>query len=156
MAQETLTREEAIDFLTQETIGHLATFDPTGYPYITPLNYVYYHGKIYFHCAPEGRKLDNLAANKRVCFEVSRIDKKVFAPLPCKCSTRYTSALVFGTAGIVADPGRKVEVLNALTETYAQGRQFPPVEAASASRCTVVEIIIDAIEGKRNIDRTEL
>jgi nitroimidazol reductase NimA-like FMN-containing flavoprotein (pyridoxamine 5'-phosphate oxidase superfamily) len=156
MTQELLTREETIDFLTQETIGHLATFDPTGYPYITPLNYVYHQGKIYFHCAPEGRKLDNLAANNRVCFEVSRIDRKVFAPLPCKCSTRYTSALVFGTAGIVADPGRKMEVLQALTETYAEGRPFPPIEAASASRCTVVEIIIDSIHGKRNIDRTEV
>jgi nitroimidazol reductase NimA-like FMN-containing flavoprotein (pyridoxamine 5'-phosphate oxidase superfamily) len=155
MPQETLTREEAFDFLAQETIGHLATFDPTGYPYIVPLNYVYYQGKIYFHCAPEGRKLDNLAANNRVCFEVSRIDKKVFAPLPCKCSTRYTSALVFGTAGIVADPVRKMEVLNALTETYAAGRPFPAVEAASAARCTVVEIIIDAIQGKRNSDPIE-
>ena len=65
MAQEVLTREETIDLLTQETIGHLATFDATGYPYIVPLNYVYYQGKIYFHCAHEGRKLDNLTANNR-------------------------------------------------------------------------------------------
>jgi nitroimidazol reductase NimA-like FMN-containing flavoprotein (pyridoxamine 5'-phosphate oxidase superfamily) len=155
MAQEVLTREETIDFLAQETIGHLATYDPTGYPYITPLNYVYYQGKIYFHCAPEGRKLDNLAANNRLCFEVSRIDRKLFAPLPCKCSTRYTSALVFGTAGIVADPARKIAVLHALTETYAAGRSFPPVEAARAARCTVVEITIDSLEGKRNTDPTE-
>jgi nitroimidazol reductase NimA-like FMN-containing flavoprotein (pyridoxamine 5'-phosphate oxidase superfamily) len=155
MAQEVLTREEAIAFLGRESIGHLATLDPTGYPYITPVNYVYYQGKIYFHCAHEGRKLDNLAANNRVCFEVSRIDKKVFAQLPCKCSTHYTSALVFGTAGIVADMARKMEILNALTETYAAGRPFPPVEAASAARCSVVEIHIDLIEGKRNLDRPE-
>jgi nitroimidazol reductase NimA-like FMN-containing flavoprotein (pyridoxamine 5'-phosphate oxidase superfamily) len=155
MSKETLTREEAIDFLAQETIGHLATLDATGYPYITPLNYMYYQGKIYFHCANEGRKLDNLAANNRVCFEVSRIDKKVFESLACKCSTRYTSALVFGTAGIVADPARKMEILDALTETYAAGRPFPPVEAASAAGCTVVEITIDLLEGKRNVDRQE-
>lgn len=155
MAQELLTREEALDFLAQETIGHLGTLDASGYPYITPLNYVYHQGKIYFHCANEGRKLDNLAANNRVCFEVSRVDKKVFAPLPCKCSTRYTSALVFGTAGIVEDTARKMEILEALTETYAAGRPFPPVEAASAARCTVVEITIDSLEGKRNVDRLE-
>ncbi len=156
MAQVTLTREETMAFLAQETIGHLATFDPTGYPYLTPLNYVYYQGKIYFHCAHEGRKLANLAANNRVCFEVSRIDKKVFASLPCKCSTRYTSALVFGTAGIVTDPVRKMAVLDALTETYAAGRSFPPVEAEFAARCTVVEITIDSIHGKRNVDRADL
>ncbi len=156
MAKVTLTREEAIDFLARETIGHLATFDPTGYPYVTPLNYVYHQEKIYFHCAHEGRKLDNLAANNRVCFEVSRIDRKVFAPLPCKCSTRYTSALVFGIAGIVADPVRKIAVLNALIETYAEGHPFPPVEAESAAGCTVVEIVIDSIHGKRNLDPQEM
>lgn len=156
MPQKLLTQEEALDFLAHETVGHLATFDPSGYPYIVPLNYVYYHGKIYFHCALEGRKLDNLAANNRVCFEVSRIDKKVFAPLPCKCSTRYTSALVFGTTGIVADPARKMELLQALTETYAAGQTFPPIDAAAAARVTVVEITIDQIHGKRNVDRSEL
>ncbi|MHB8070245.1 MAG: pyridoxamine 5'-phosphate oxidase family protein [Desulfobaccales bacterium] len=156
MPQKLLNREEALDFLAHETVGHLATFDPSGYPYIVPLNYLYYQGKIYFHCALEGRKLDNLAANNRVCFEVSRIDKKVFAPLPCKCSTRYTSALVFGTTGIVTDPARKMELLQALTETYAAGRSFPPIDAAAAARVTVVEITIDTIHGKRNIDRSEL
>ena len=156
MPQKLLTQEEALDFLVRETVGHLATFDPSGYPYIVPLNYVYYQGKIYFHCALEGRKLDNLAANNRVCFEVSRLDKKVFAPLPCKCSTRYTSALVFGTAGIVTDLERKMEILNALTGTYAEGQPFPAIEAAAAVRVNVVEITIDQIHGKRNVDRSEM
>ncbi len=156
MPQKLLTQEETLDFLARETVGHLATFDPSGYPYIVPLNYVYYQGKIYFHCALEGRKLDNLAANNRVCFEVSRVDKKVFAPLPCKCSTRYTSALVFGTAGIVTNLERKMEVLTALTATYAEGQPFPSIDAAASARVNLVEITIDSIHGKRNVDLEEL
>ncbi len=158
MPQIILAPADALAFLTQETVGHLATNDPSGYPYITPLNYVYYQGKIYFHCALEGRKLDNLAADNRVCFEVSRLDKKVFRPLPCKCSTRYTSVLVFGTARLVADPARKLELLQALTETYAQGQNFAPIEPdfPKVARCHVVEISIDSIHGKSNVDREEL
>jgi uncharacterized protein len=156
--QKILSQDEAMAFLAQETVGHMATHDPTGYPYITPLNYVYYQGKIYFHCALEGRKFDNLAADNRVCFEVSRIDKKVFSPIACKCSTRYTSVLVFGTARLVEDPARKLELLQGLTETYASGQTFSPIEADSpkVARCHVVEITIDSIHGKRNVDREEL
>ena len=158
MPKKFLSEEDALAFLTQETVGHMATNDPSGYPYITPLNYVYYQGKIYFHCALTGRKLDNLAADNRVCFEVSRIDKQVFRPLACKCSTRYTSVLVLGTARLVADPARKLELLQALTETYAQGQTFSPIEADSPklARCHVVEISIDSIHGKSNVDREEM
>ncbi len=152
MAQEQLPHNEAIAFLTQETVGHLATCDSAGQPYITPLNYLYYQGKIYFHGAPEGRKLDNLATNNRVCFEVSRIDKTVFGPVACACSTRYISVLVFGTAGVVDDIARKIEILNALTEKFAAGRPFQPVNAQAAAGCTVVEIAVASIHGKRNVD----
>jgi nitroimidazol reductase NimA-like FMN-containing flavoprotein (pyridoxamine 5'-phosphate oxidase superfamily) len=158
MPPKILSQEDALAFLTRETVGHLATNDPTGYPYITPLNYVYYQGKIYFHCALKGRKLDNLAADNRVCFEVSRLDRKVFSPLACKCSTRYTSVLVFGRARLVEDPARQRELLEALTETYAQGQSFAAIEPDSPklARCHVVEITIDAIHGKANVDREEL
>jgi uncharacterized protein len=113
---------------------------------------VYYHGKVYFHCAPEGRKLDNLAANNRVCFEVSRTDKMVFGPVACACSTRYTSVLVFGTASRVEDIAKKIEILQALAEKFAAGRSFHPLPAEAVARCMVVEIAVASIHGKRNVD----
>jgi nitroimidazol reductase NimA-like FMN-containing flavoprotein (pyridoxamine 5'-phosphate oxidase superfamily) len=155
MPQQQLPLDATIELLTQETVGHLATCDPAGPPYITPLNYLYHQGKIYFHCAKEGRKLANIAANNQVCFAVSRIDKAVFAPDACKCSTRYTSVLVFGTAGIVEDATQKAHLLNTLVAKFAAGRPFAPIDAQAASRCTVVEIAISSIHGKRNVDPEE-
>ncbi len=155
MPQKSLTTEAAVEFLTQQVVGYLATCDPVGPPYITPLNYLYHQGKIYFHCANEGRKLENIAANNQVCFAVSRVDKAVFAPAPCKCSTRYTSVLVFGAAKVVDDSPRKVELLNLLVAKFAEGRSFAPVDAPAAAGCTVVEIAIDSIHGKRNVDPKE-
>lgn len=52
--------QEMIRILASTNIGRLATVDPEGYPYITPLNFVFHEGCVYFHCAPEGEKLDNL------------------------------------------------------------------------------------------------
>ncbi|MDF2634027.1 MAG: Pyridoxamine 5-phosphate oxidase-related protein [Pelosinus sp.] len=156
MPQKQLSIDEAIDFITHERVGHLATYDLGNFPYITPLNYMYYQGKIYFHCGNEGRKLNNIKANNQVCFEVSRINKSVFGAVACQCSTRYTSALVFGVASIIEDIATKVDLLTIFTECFAEGRPFPPIHAEAASRVTVVEITIASIEGKCNVDPEKL
>ncbi len=52
--------------LAAATIGRMASIGKDGYPYITPVNFVYDQGCIYFHCALKGEKLDNIARNARV------------------------------------------------------------------------------------------
>jgi nitroimidazol reductase NimA-like FMN-containing flavoprotein (pyridoxamine 5'-phosphate oxidase superfamily) len=147
-----LSEDEAIAYLSSRTEGRLATCDAAGQPYITPLNYVFHRGNIYFHSAPKGHKLDNIAVNSRVCFEVSQTDKPVFAEKACACSTRYTSVVVFGRARVVTDDGEKVDALNALTEKIAAGRQFVPATAANTGGVAVVAVSVDKITGKRNVD----
>ena len=111
---------------------------------------------MYFHCAHEGKKLDNLNTNPKVCFEVSQTDKSVFGDKPCNCGTRYTSVLVFGRASIVQDAGEKVAVLTALTAKFAMGRPFLAINETMASSCTVVCIEISEIFGKKNVDPAQV
>jgi nitroimidazol reductase NimA-like FMN-containing flavoprotein (pyridoxamine 5'-phosphate oxidase superfamily) len=152
MPRKWLSEDEAIAYLASRTDGRLATCDAAGQPYITPLNYVFHRGNIYFHSAPKGHKLDNIAANNRVCFEVSQTDKPVFSEKACACSTRYTSVVVFGQARVVTEDGEKVDALNALTGKIAAGRPFEPATAALAGGCVVVAISVDRISGKKNVD----
>jgi len=49
-----MSEPEARAFLAEQTEGRLATCDHAGQPYITPLNYLYHEGKIYFHCKLTG------------------------------------------------------------------------------------------------------
>ena len=63
-----MSTKDAYEFLAAQTEGRLATCNKAGQPYITPLNYLYRDGNIYFHCKTTGRKLDNIAENDRVCF----------------------------------------------------------------------------------------
>lgn len=152
MPKKWLTEADAIEYLAGKTEGRLATADLAGQPYITPLNYVFDAGKLYFHCATKGRKLENIAVNNRVCFEVSHTEKNVFTPKTCACATRYISVLVFGTAQVIDSLEERTRILNVLSEKFAAGRPYQPVESAMAEACSVVEIVIDKISGKRNID----
>jgi uncharacterized protein len=148
-----MSEKDAYLFLAQQTEGRLATCDKTGQPYITPLNYLYRDGKLYFHCKLTGRKLDNLAGNNRVCFEVSETKKILVSnDRPCACSTRYSSVLAFGAAQVISDPAEKTALLNLLVGRYAGGKAFQPVEEQHSATCAVVEIRIDEISGKMNVD----
>ena len=148
-----MSEDAAREFLRMGTEGRLATCDATGQPYITPLNFLYRDGKIYFHSKLSGRKLDNIADNSRVCFEVSVAAKvAVSSDRACGCSTRYTSVLAFGQARVVSDDAEKTALLNLLTEKYANGKAFQPVSEKDAAGCAVVEIAVEQISGKRNVD----
>ena len=148
-----MTENDARNFLAAQAEGRLATCNIAGQPYITPLNYLYRGGKLYFHSKLAGRKLDNIAENSHVCFEVSAVEKlTVTNDRPCACSTRYTSVLAFGVAREIPDGKEKTALLNLLVERYAAGKPFQPVEDSHAAECAVVEIRIDEISGKRNVD----
>jgi hypothetical protein len=153
MSTRWMPKEEMHAFLAQHTEGRLATCSEAGEPYITPLNYLFHQGRLYFHSKREGRKLDNLSQNSRVCFEVSEVNKIVVAAdRPCACSTRYTSVLAFGSARLIEDDLRKAAILNLLMKRFAGEKPFPPVLEAQAARCAVIEMEIEQISGKRNVD----
>ena len=148
-----MSGEDAREFLRAGREGRLATCDRSGQPYITPLNYLYRDGKIYFHSKLSGRKLDNIAENGRVCFEVSAVAKlTVSTDRPCGCSTRYTSVLAFGKARILSDDKEKAALLNLLVDRYAEGKAFQCVKEEDAAGCAVVEIAVVQISGKMNVD----
>lgn len=48
--------------------GVLAIVSADGAPYAVPLSYCVIDNGIYFHCAPEGHKLENIAADSRASF----------------------------------------------------------------------------------------
>lgn len=70
--KQEISREECIEVLQNAPRGILTFRGENGYPYAIPLNQYYdvSDGKLYFHCAKEGLKLDLLAKNNKVCFTV--------------------------------------------------------------------------------------
>ena len=56
--RQQLSKEESISILQKSTAGTLALLGDGGYPYAVPISYVYADGKLYFHSALSGHKVD--------------------------------------------------------------------------------------------------
>ncbi len=144
--------------LAEALIGRMATIGPDGYPYVTPVNFVYDQGCIYFHSALKGEKLDNIARDDRVCFEVdlplAYIDQEANPDGGiCKLHQFYHSVIIRGDARVLPDGERKAAVLNALVAKHEPARAFTPVDAAmpACKACAVVEITPRRMTGKSDL-----
>jgi uncharacterized protein len=116
-------------------------------PYIVPVCFGYSNDCLYFHCAPEGRKLDILRKNNRVCFEVDIECEPVKSDRACSWGMRYRSVVGFGTGLIVWDEQEKRQALNLIMEHYGgrRGDYAPEV----FGNTTVVKIVIESMTGKK-------
>jgi nitroimidazol reductase NimA-like FMN-containing flavoprotein (pyridoxamine 5'-phosphate oxidase superfamily) len=144
------TEMEAI--LRECPVGSLSTVGLDGAPYVVTVNYVYHDGKICFHGALSGKKMDNIAHDSRVCFEVHVVERIIRAPRAMDFGTHYRSVVVHGRARQLADAEAKMEALMTLTARYAEGHPFEPPTEKEVAATAVVEIEIDDMTGKRNID----
>lgn len=140
-----IKNDEIIEILNNNSYGILSTLCDNGYPYGVPISYVYTNDSVYFHCATEGEKLDNINNNNRVSFCVVGET----CVLPDKFSTKYESVIIFGRASEVFDDEKNavlLEVLNKYSSEYIEkGRVY--IEKAS-ERTRVYKINIDNITGK--------
>ena len=144
--------------LSLTNVGRLATTGQDGFPYITPLNFASLEGKIYFHCAPKGEKLDNLSRDPRVCFEVdiplAYLDIAMDPSRPiCQLHQYYHCVIIRGRASVVEDNARKVAALNALVKKHENTEEFTPVTAdmSATKACVVVEIKPVSVTAKSDL-----
>ena len=156
MPKQRITDQSEIEGLLHEAlVGHIAMCKDDE-PYLVAVNFVYRDGNIYFHSSPRGQKIEFLEANPRVCFAVERVVRFARGPEACNFSTRYVSAMAHGTARFLDDTAEKKQALNWLVEKYAQGEPYAPVPDRRLHEVAVVEITVERLSGKRNVDREQL
>lgn len=145
--KQALTPDECDAVLERNTGGVLAVLGDEGYPYAVPMSYVYSDGKVYFHWATAGHKLDAVRAEPRTSFCVVDRDQVV----PEKYTTYYRSVIVFGSARVVDDPAEKRRAIDALCAKYRPG--FEAERAAeidgSWDRFLMVALTPERITGKQ-------
>ncbi len=141
-----LSEAESIEILEKGDFGVLATICENGYPYGVPLNYVFKRGRIYFHCAGEGHKTDNIARDSRVSFTVVTKHE----PIPDKFSTRYESVVVFGRAVSINDIDEKRFALGEMVKKFSKGflEKGMAYIDADIEKTAVFGINIEKISGK--------
>jgi len=140
-----ITNEEIEVILINGEYGFLSTISGNGYPYVVPISYVYYDNSIYFHCATEGEKLNNIRQNNKVSFCVVT-DTQV---LPEKFSTNYKSVVAFGEASEVENDLKGdilFEILNKYSPQFlVEGKKY--IEGFK-NKTKVIKIDIQHVAGK--------
>jgi uncharacterized protein len=148
--KQLLPEAETIEILKSCTAGVLAVSGDNDYPYAVPLSYVYVDGKLFFHCAREGHKVDGIARNEKVSFCAIAQDVIV----PETFNTLFRSAIVFGRARLLTDEAEIRYALECLAEKYSPGRQAEGQReiARELDRVAIAEITIEHMTGKAAIE----
>ena len=118
-------------------------------PYIVPLNFGYKRGSLFFHTGHTGLKMDMLAKNSRVCFEMDIEHKMIKKEIPCSFSMHYKSVIGFGEAHIIIDKTKKKKALDCIMSRYIDGAMEYKEE--NFNRVAVLEIVIDTMTGRNAI-----
>ena len=112
VANRAIEKDEIIEVLETAEYGILSTVSVDNMAYGVPLNFAYKDGAIYFHCAVEGHKIENLQNNNSGCFTI--VDSVKL--LPSVFSTEYRSVIAFGPVHLVADEEEKRKGLILIVE----------------------------------------
>lgn len=146
------------ELLQTAPVGRLGTIGRDGWPNIKPLNFACNDWRIYFHCAGEGEKLEEIRRDPRVCFEVDLPIAYVKGRQenPCRASYLYRSIIIRGRATVVEDSAEKRRGLDLLMAKYQPEGGYGAYLEEKLELTTVVRIEIDEISGKEDLGKDDM
>jgi len=120
-------------------------------PYVIPMNFGYRDNYIYLHSAREGRKLDILRNNDKVCIEFDVDVELVQSQEACNTEMKYKSVLAFGKAVILKDIAEKKKALDIIMRHYYDHNSpsaFHYPEDA-LEKVIIIKVKVEKITGKK-------
>lgn len=147
-AARAISDEAAKKLLVESRRGVLAVNGDEGYPFAIPVNYFYEEaqGKIYFHGAKAGQKVDALKKSDKVCFTVygnEHLEPGEWAPY-------VQSTVVFGRCHLIEDAALTEAKVRELAAKYYPGPEEIEAEIAKAIKgVQLYEIEIEHLTGKQ-------
>ena len=140
--------DEIREVLSKAEVGCLATLNPDGSPYATPLNFVEMDSKIYFHGPASGRKIENIRSDPRVSFSAALTDPYRHGPVPCDTTALFRSVVAQGEARLSDDKILAAKVLSAFSRKYAPQHKSPSFEEGRLARTFIIEVIVSRWTGR--------
>lgn len=115
--RQQLTKSECDAILSKATSGTLALLGDNGYPYAVPMSYVYVDGKLYFHSAKTGHKIDAIRQHEKASFCVIAADDVHQAEF----TTYFRSVIAFGKIQIIESEDERMYAASLLGDRYNPG-----------------------------------
>ena len=141
-----LPDNEAVEILEKGSSGTLAVLGDEGYPYAVPISYVYADGKLYFHCAKEGHKLDAIRSCDKASFCVIAEDNVVEEEF----TTYFKSVIAFGKIRILENAAEIRSAIEILSDKYCHvgiAARNKEIDGAMNRLC-MLEFTIEHLTGK--------
>ncbi|SDZ89503.1 hypothetical protein SAMN02745687_00966 [Lachnospiraceae bacterium NK3A20] len=145
--KQELSKEECISVLQTAPRGIMAFHGENGYPYAIPLDQYYDErdGKLYFHGAKQGLKLDLMAQDNKVCFTV--MDEGFVKENEWALNIR--SVVCLGRLEAVTDHEKALEQCRMLARKFYPTEESIEEEIRKAGdRVNVLVMTIDRMTGK--------
>ena len=152
--KQLLPEEVAVEILERNTSGTLAVLGDDGYPYAVPMSYVYDNGKIYFHSAKAGHKVDAIRNYEKASFCVIDQDQIV----PEKYTTYYRSVIAFGKMRFVESEAdiRKIATILAMKYSADYKEGIPAEINSSMKAMAIIEMNVEHITAKEAIELVKM
>lgn len=147
--KQLLSQEDTDMVLQRGSNGILACLGDEDYPYAVPVSYVYHKGKIYFHSAKAGHKIDAIKKSSKVSLAVVDEDTIVSG----EYTSYFRSVIAFGQARFT-EGDEWMDGFRALVEKYS-GDQPETAKHKEITECTQSEIIaidLEHVTGKEAIE----
>lgn len=149
--REITDRDAIISIMRRCHVCRLAFNDATtGFPYIIPMNFGITEGDgeliLSFHCAKHGYKLDLIAKDPRVAFEMECDVELVYNPAHKHNTEIFKSVVGYGYAEVVNESEQKIVLLQSLVNRYHE--HSLEVTQADAARCTIFKVAVTQLFGK--------
>lgn len=147
--RQELSHEASEAILRKATSGVLAVNGDDGYPYAVPVSFVYQGGRIFFHSAKSGHKVDAITRNSKVSFCVIETDDVK----PEEFTTYFRSVIAFGKAAIIETTEEKIAALKLFVGKYSPGVDgFQTEVDKSFDHMIMVRMDIEHLSGKEAIE----
>lgn len=151
-SRQQLSKSECDTILAKATSGTLALLGDNGYPYAVPISHVYADGRLYFHSALSGHKVDAIRSCDKASFCVIAADDVH----PSEFTTYFKSVIAFGRIHVVEEGSERVHGATLLGERFNPGDTGGLEKEMEKffSHMLVLRMDIEHLTGKEAIELT--
>lgn len=145
--KEITDRSEMLEIIRRAEVCRLGMCEGD-MPYVVPMSFGIDGDRLYFHWATEGRKLDIIRRNPKVCVEFDIDVETIRGEKGCDFGTKYRSVIGFGTACIIEERNEVLRGLDALVLHY--GGEPGGYSDEMLGKIAIIRVDVTSMTGKRS------
>jgi nitroimidazol reductase NimA-like FMN-containing flavoprotein (pyridoxamine 5'-phosphate oxidase superfamily) len=143
-----ITDRTALDAIVQKALVCRLAMCDGDQPYVIPLNFGYDGNCFYMHCAREGKKIDILEKNNRVCLEIDVDHELVKGESACDWGIKAKSVIATGKAVLIEDEEGKRRALDIIMEHYGASPPYSYREKGF-HKALIIRVDVESMTGKK-------